>query len=559
MRLTAIRFALLSLQLLLTCKLVAAELPPGLSRFNPAGLSNDWKYEGSAFQVLAHPSPTGTLSVLRLQHPKRGYLLTISEVGTRQAETTGFVREGVAFYVPTFSTFPVHQFRNLLRNTYYYAPPDEPVAQGEWIDEGLAFYAYKSKTDAPQQKSLASDSSKLVNVARYRNLVSGNYLFTTGHESPYQVGAFYFGTFSPNGRNIITGTESVYGRRNDWWGGVEDFYGKQSGIRKDQRGWSGDWSYLKPAIGYYDQHSVTTLEKHIHQAADAGLSFFSFYWYSSKGEGGESLAEGLHSFLAAKNSTLLKFNLALYAHPWDENMAIDSTNAPEVARRLVGYFAKPNYLRLPDGRPVLVIGDHRNIRGADGRQCTNIQCHLNALGDFVALLKKTTIAAIGISPFVEVQQSGPGWDMAVGIDGTTCIIPPTPIQGGTPYPKLDETVFAPLTKSGRPVSPCMLENFDERPRQDILIKDRNAIRYLIGKSDALFRQNLLSAKRFSDHEYAETRNPATRLIYLYAWNEWHEGGILEPNVESDAHDLNLVTDVFQLPRIPSPCLEQNAC
>jgi hypothetical protein len=554
------RFALLFLQVLLTCELVAAELPPGLSRFDPAGLSNDWSYEGSAFQAFAYTSPTDTLSVLRLQHPKRGYLLTISEAGARQAETAGFVREGVAFYVPTMSTLPIHQFRNLARNTYFYAPPNEPVAHAEWIDEGLAFYAYKSTTDSPKRKPVAaSESTKLVNVSRYRNIVSGNYLFTAGRESPYQVGAFYFGTFSPNGRNIIKGTESVYGRRNDWWGGVEDFYGRQPGIRKDQRGWSGDWSYLKPAIGYYNQQSATTLEKHIHQASDAGLSFFSFYWYSSKAEGGESLAEGLHSFLAAKNSPLLKFNLALYAHPWDDDMAIDSTNAPDVARRLVGYFAKPNYLRLPDGRPVFVIGDHRNIRGADGKKCAEIQCHLDALQDFLALLKKTSITAIGISPFVQVQQSGPGWDIAAGVDGTTCIIPPMTIQGGTPYPKLDETVFAPLTKSGRLVSPCMLENFDERPRQDILVKDRNAIRYLTGKTDMQFRQNLLSAKRFSDHEYAETKNPATRLIYLYAWNEWHEGGILEPNVESDARDLNIVTDVFQLPRIPSPCLEQHAC
>jgi hypothetical protein len=554
------RFACCFLQLFLASGLVAAELPPGLTRFNPAGLSDNWSYEGSGFQVLASPSPPNTLPVFRLHHPKRGYLLTVSEARAREGESTGFVREGVAFYVPKMSTYPVHQFRNPALSSYFYAPADQSATLGKWVDEGLAFYAYKPTADSPKEgKPAASDLSKLLSVARYRDTVSGTYLFTTSRESVYQVGAFYFGTFSPNGRNIIAGTESVYGRQNDWWGGVEDFYGKQPGVRKDQRGWSGDWSYLKPAIGYYNQQSVTVVEKHIHQASDAGLSFFSFYWYSSKGESGESLADGLHSFLAAKNSTLLKFNLALYAHPWADDMAIDSTNAPEVARLLVGYFAKPNYLRLPDGRPVFVIGDHRNIRGADGKKCSDIQCNLSALQDFVALLKKTSTSVIGVSPFVQIQQSGPGWDTAPGIDGTTCIIPPTPIQGGTPYPKLDETVFLPLTKTGRPVSPCMLENFDERPRQDILVKDRSTIRYLTGKTDGLFRQNLLSAKRFSDDAYAKSKNPATRLIYLYAWNEWHEGGILEPNIESYAHDLNIVTDVFQLPRIPSLCLDQNAC
>jgi hypothetical protein len=553
------RFAFLILQLFLAGELVAG-MPAGLSRFNPAGLSNDWAYEGIAFEVLARPSPSAPLPVLRLQHPKRGYLLTNSEAAARRAESEGFVREGVAFYAPVQSNFPVHQFRNRTTSTYLYSPPESPVAHEEWLDDGLAFYAYAPPAGATTPgKSVVRDVAGAVNVARYRNVVSGNYLFTAGHESPYQVGAFYFGTFSPNGLNIITGTERVYARRNDWWGGVEDFYGLEPGIRKDTRGWSGDWSYLKPAIGYYNQQVVTTLEKHIHQASDAGLSFFSFYWYPSKGDVGESLAEGLHSFLAAKNSSLLKFNLALYSHPWADDMAIDSGNAQAVARLVVSYFTKTNYLRLPDGQPVFIIGDHRNIRGADGKKCADTRCYVKALESFVALLKTTSIQEIGIAPFVQIQQSGPGWEIAAGIDGTTCIIPPTPIQSATPYPELGDAVFTSLTRAGRPVSPCIFENFDERPRQDILVSDRSAIRYLIGKTDTLFRQNLMSARNFSDRAYAATGSPVARIVYLYAWNEWHEGGIVEPNIQSGARDLNIVTDVFQLPRVASPCLDQNAC
>ena len=82
------------------------------------------------------------------------------------------------------------------------------------------------------------------------------------------------------------------------------------------------------------------------------------------------------------------------------------------------------------------------------------------------------------------------------------------------------------------MSPCIFENFDERPRQDILVSDRSAIRYLIGKTDTLFRQNLMSARNFSDRAYAATGSPVARIVYLYAWNEWHEGGIVEPNVQS---------------------------
>jgi len=105
----------------------------------------------------------------------------------------------------------------------------------------------------------------------------------------------------------------------------------------------------------------------------------------------------------------------------------------------------------------------------------------------------------------------------------------------------------------------MFENFDERPRQDLQIADRTAVRYFVGKTDAAFRHNLAATKQFSDSEYLKDHNAADRIIYLYAWNEWHEGGILEPNVATGAADLNVVTDVFQLPRSPSRCLDQGMC
>ena len=42
--------------------------------------------------------------------------------------------------------------------------------------------------------------------------------------------------------------------------------------------WQADWSHLEPAIGYYDKSQVSTVERHIQQARENGLSYFSFYW-----------------------------------------------------------------------------------------------------------------------------------------------------------------------------------------------------------------------------------------------------------------------------------------
>jgi len=389
-------------------------------------------------------------------------------------------------------------------------------------------------------------------------LPAGLSRFNTAGSPRYVVGAYYFGLFSPSGTQSIEGSERVHGRKGDWWGGVSDFYGKEKGIPADRRGWTGDFSELKPAIGYYDQRDVATLEQHIRQASDAGLSFFSFYWYWSNRKGGDRLPEALDSFRKARNPAKLKFNLSLYAHPWDDDMAIDPAKADAPIAKLVSYFADPNYLKLPDGRPVFAIGDLRNLRGPGNEKCGTTACFVAATERFIAQLKVATKAKLGVEPFVQMQP-GPGWEQVKAADGATCLLPPVDVRGGTPYPKLTESVFAPWVRPGKPVSPCMMQNFDERPRQDVQIAERSAVRYFTGKTDAAFRANLEAAKRFSDESFAKDGSPASRIVYLYAWNEWHEGGILEPNVTTGARDLNIVTDVFQLPRKPSACLERAEC
>jgi hypothetical protein len=540
--------------------LAAAELPPGLSRFNPAGLSENWLYEGTAFWAFRAPNPSlATVPILRLHHPRNGFLLASSEAEASAAEKRGYVREGTAFYAPANSGVPVLRFRNPKSDSLFYTTSREEGAKANFSYESVAFYSYDPQTGAKSAASTTSDAPNVVSVARYRDGASGIYLFTAGRESPYQVGAYYFGSFTPSAKEIISGTQKVYGRKDDWWGGVEDFYGAERGIGKDHRGWSDEWPDLKPEIGYYDQTSVETLEQHITQAADAGLTFFSFYWYWSNAKHGELFPEALSSFLHAGNVTRLKFNLSLYAHPWSDDMTINAGNTEEVARRLVSYFANPQYLRLPDGRPVFSIGDDRNVRGANGEKCTEAGCNEKALGAFLDVLKKRSIEELGVAPFIEVQAGVPAWDHQTGEDGVTCLVPPVKIAGGTPYPSLSKDTFASLMGPNKPVSPCMLENFDERPRQDILIPDRAAIRYLVGKTDSLFRHNLSVAKEISDQNYQALKSPASRTVYLYAWNEWHEGGILEPNVHTDARDLNIVTDVFQLPRSPSLCLDKGDC
>lgn len=528
----------------------AAELPQGLSRFNPAGLPRNWAYEGTAFYALRAGAGASTIPIIRMHHPTQGFLYASSDAEAAAAERIGFHREGTAFFAPAKEGIPVLRFHNPRTGSLFYTTSREEGERAGLAYDGVGFNAI----ERPEH----GESPDAIAVARYRD-EGGIYLYTASHESPYQVGVFYFGSFSPSAKEIIKGTERVYGRKDDWWGGVEDFYGHQPGIGENHRGWSGEWPELKPAIGYYDQTQVETLEQHINQGADAGLAFFSFYWYWSNAKRGELLPEALTSFLHARNVNRLKFNLTLYAHPWNDDLAVEPANFEEVASKLAAYFAHPQYLRLPDGRPVFSVGDDRNVRAVNGQKCADAQCNEQALSAFLDVLKRRSVQQIGVAPFVQVQVGVPAWDRQPGIDGITCLSPPLKIEGGTTYPDFTLQTFAPLVGPRKPVSPCMLENFDERPRQDVLIGDRKAIRYLVGKTDALFRHNLEITKELADQNFQATRSPASRIIYLYAWNEWHEGGIIEPNANTDARDLNIVTDVFQLPRSPSLCLDRGEC
>jgi hypothetical protein len=534
----------------------ADDLPPGLTRLNPAGLPQAWLLEDIPFSAYSAPVPgIETQPVHRLRHLRKGYFYAVTNAEAVAAESAGFVHEAIAFHVPVRRGIKIHRLRAPASGEYLYSPNPEEGVRAGYVDEGVAF---RAETSPDASKVLPT--TPVVGVACYRNTRSGIRILTAGRESPYVVGAFYFDAYGPAAANTIAGALRVYGRKDDWWAGVRDFYGAEPGLPRNTRGWGGDWSYLKPSIGYYDVRSKATLEAHIRQAADAGLSFFSFYWWWSSNKNDERTGDAVVSFLGARNSALLKFNLALYAHPWDEDMAVMPNQMPDVARRLVGYFRQPNYLRLPNGRPVLAIGDFRNFRGSDGKKCGNVECMIAAVQNFVLILKRTAGEVGEREPYVQIQAGAPGWDRVPSVDGVSCITPPVRLPAGaTPYPRLTSDIFNTLRKTGKPVSPCMFENFDERPRQDVLITDRARIRYLEGKSDEIFRQNLLATKQFSDDMWGQGHHPAARIIYLYAWNEWHEGGILEPNVATGARDLNIVSDAFDLPRSRSPCLDQGEC
>lgn len=351
-----------------------------------------------------------------------------------------------------------------------------------------------------------------------------------------KLGAYYFGMWSSSDAALgyLDSAERLYGRR-DVWAGVKDFYGREPGVKKDTRGWKGDFSRLKPAIGYYDYavDGPAVLAEHIRQATRAGLSYFSFYWYWDAPTKGEAHAAGLRSFLAAPNRERMEFMLSVCAHPWDPRLRISAADGPPAAARLVSYFSQPNYLKTDGGRPILFILDGRGIK--DGKP--------QDIADFIALVKKTSREKLGVDPFVLTNLEGP-MRQASNADGYSCLavgVGAGAGPGAQSYAQYAKAAIGAMDSArDKPLLPCFAANFDERPRQDLMIRDRAAVRYFKDYSDAGLRAGLVEVRALMDRQ----RTDVGRMLTLYAWNEWHEGGILEPNARDGDARLKVVSQVF---------------
>jgi LPXTG-motif cell wall-anchored protein len=110
---------------------------------------------------------------------------------------------------------------------------------------------------------------------------------------------------------------------------------------------------------------------------------------------------------------------------------------------------------------------------------------------------------------------------------------------------------------------CVVSDFDERPRYPIEQTNLAAIRWFPDQSIDLFRRAVRNAR---EDVVASTR-PQTvdNLVLFYAWNEWHEGGIIEPNardgcayLDAIRQELGLVGGSGCTPGAPPPSSAMSA-
>jgi hypothetical protein len=239
-----------------------------------------------------------------------------------------------------------------------------------------------------------------------------------------------------------------------------------------------------------------------------------------------------------------------------------------VARTIVTkYIRQPHYLRTRAGQPIINICDTKgiwNIPSGEAAGDPPDKADFTTIKRFLDTLRLETFTATGkwpvltarvddarYSPDDPADINHPG--MITLVEAGNCILPTGP---NSSYYSIATGAYDWLSKhkKWKPLMPCFMQNLDERPRVGVM-KNSGPFIHLSQHSLANFTLGLQDVKTWMDAQNDEL----SHILTIYAWNEWHEGGIVEPNIRDGAIYLNAISDAFELPIGHDPCRITGNC
>ncbi|HHV98837.1 MAG TPA: hypothetical protein GXX36_04570, partial [Clostridiaceae bacterium] len=359
-------------------------------------------------------------------------------------------------------------------------------------------------------------------------------------DQPYDIGVFYFSSWNPIFAPYrIASNKAVYGNDSDWFGGPRDHITVP-----------GPWGYgpvpdREPLLGWYDDYKQETIDTHILQAASRGIDHFSFYYYWKENGGGPRPGQNIELFRKSQYKNLMSYFLYYVADgsygmkEWKDN----------IVPTLISYLKDPNYKKTADGRPIIgFFGDMEGRLGGstaslkEGLDYLRSECQKEGVGNPLLLYDGyrtlDLFIAQGYDGFLPLNLAGIGLDDNKGI----------PEDYGTCYPDAwEEFVYADYSNDPQYQNyenylfiPGALNAYDVRPwRASSGSRVENYI--YADPSPEKFRLLLDKVKAYLD-SHPRSMNMAT----FYAWNEWGEGGSIEPNTLFGYGYIDVLQEVFGL-------------
>lgn len=322
-------------------------------------------------------------------------------------------------------------------------------------------------------------------------------------------------------------------------------------IQKGTPRFEGHYQPKVPLWGYEQDNDPKVMEKWIDAAVDHGVNVFIFdwYWYDQ----GPFLESCINDgFLKAKNNEKMYFYVMWANHDvkrnywnvhrykddtsilWDA--AVDWNNYKIIVDRVIKqYFKRPNYFKI-DGKPVFSIFSLNKFIESFGSP----EEARKALDYFRDETKKAGFPGLHI----QLTAGGNPNDNLVKRIETLGANSVTQYNWGGPHPedyiRWGVQAMERIKKWGEALSIPYFSNasigWDDSPRFPAK-GPKDIVHY--NNSPESFAAFLQKAK-----EYCDSRPGQPKLITIFSWNEWVEGGYLLPDMKYGFGYLEAVKDVM---------------
>jgi hypothetical protein len=315
-----------------------------------------------------------------------------------------------------------------------------------------------------------------------------------------------------------------------------------------------DWGvrrvdYLEPLLGYYDESLPQVADWHIYWAVTHGIRFFVFDWYWNQGMDflNDALEKG---FLQSRFKDEMKFCINWCSEGHCTQFKMDDLSTPSMLKFMKvlceRYFIHDNYLKV-DGKPVVFLHTPTKLINTQGswEGCKKVLEKMRSLAHSYGHRGVYFVAVMSNTPYLLDFQKG-GFDATAPYAYGFRDVNKTEDEHGllmlsyeATIPRHEEcfsTAQEEAHARGLDYIPAAWVGWDYNPRTP---------QHYVRTPD-----NTPAAFRHMIEMLPEYVEPDHKLALIESWNEWGEGGEIEPGIQYRFGRLGAVRDMITKARGP---------